>query len=268
MGAERKRLDLLLTELGLFSSRSAARSAVMAGLVAVGGSRVDKPGTMVTCDAKITVSEMPRYVSRGGLKLEKALCCFGVDPGGRVAMDVGASTGGFTDCLLQAGAKRVYSIDVGYGQLDWRLRQDVRVVSLERTNIRYLDADRIAEPVDLAVVDVSFISLALIFPVLSKLGVSEIVALVKPQFEAGKGLVGKKGVVREASIHQDVLHKAFADAARSGYLPAGLTYSPLRGPQGNIEYLLHLKAGASLQQKVLDDSDCRKVVEEAHSELI
>jgi 23S rRNA (cytidine1920-2'-O)/16S rRNA (cytidine1409-2'-O)-methyltransferase len=264
VGTERKRLDILLTERGLFASRSAARSAVMAGLIAVDGSRVDKPGTPVAAEAQITVSEMPRFVSRGGQKLERALNYFGVEAKGRVAMDVGASTGGFTDCLLQSGAARVYSIDVGYGQLDWRLRQDARVISLERTNIRYLDDGRIPESVDLAVVDVSFISLALIFPVLARLGVPEAVALVKPQFEAGRGKVGKKGVVREPSLHREVLEKVIADAATAGYLAVGLTWSPLRGPQGNIEYLLHLKQEGS-KQKAVDSGDCFKVVEEAHA---
>ncbi len=269
MGAEKKRLDILLTERGFYPSRSAARAAVMAGMVVVDGSRMDKPGTLVAGEVEISVCESPRYVSRGGQKLEKGLAFFGVNVTGKVAMDVGSSTGGFTDCLLQSGATRVYSIDVGYGQLDWRLRQDDRVISLERTNIRHLDADKVPETVDIAVIDVSFISLALIFPVLSRLRVPEIVALVKPQFEAGRGKVGKKGVVREPGLHLEVIEKVIADAAAFGYLAENLTYSPLRGPQGNIEYLLHLKSAAGRQKEpcVFDSDRCREVVEEAHRQL-
>ncbi len=270
MGAEKKRLDILLTERGFYPSRSAARAAVMAGMVSVNGSRVDKPGTLLAGEVQISVCELPRYVSRGGHKLERALSIFNnIDVSGKVAMDVGSSTGGFTDCLLQAGAARVYSIDVGYGQLDWRLRQDERVISLERTNIRHLDADKVPETVDIAVIDVSFISLALIFPVLARLRVPEIVALVKPQFEAGRGKVGKKGVVREPGLHLEVIEKVIADAAASDYLAINLTYSPLRGPQGNIEYLLHLESAAGRQKElpVFDSDRCREVVEEAHRQL-
>ncbi|MDW7651839.1 MAG: TlyA family RNA methyltransferase, partial [Bacillota bacterium] len=212
MGTERKRIDVLLAERGVFASRSAARAAIMAGLVYVGGQKTDKPGTPVSEDAEIEVRELPRFVSRGGLKLEKAIHQFAVDVAGRVVLDVGASTGGFTDCLLQHGAARVYSVDVGYGQLDWRLRQDERVVSMERTNIRHLSADAFSEPPDFASVDVSFISLELVLPVLKKLGVAEVITLVKPQFEVGKGRVGKKGVVRDTGDHLEVLEKIAAAA--------------------------------------------------------
>ncbi|MCW3490258.1 TlyA family RNA methyltransferase [Dethiobacter alkaliphilus] len=240
MGTERKRIDVYLTDAGLFPSRSAARAAVMAGLVTVDGQRVDKPGTAVSVDAAVDVRELPRYVSRGGLKLEKALRGFQVDVKGRVVMDVGASTGGFTDCLLQHGAAKVYSVDVGYGQLDWKLRQDSRVVSMERTNIRKLQQQDLPEEPDFASVDVSFISLTLVLPVLKNLGIREIVTLVKPQFEVGKGRVGKKGVVRDAKDHQEVLEKVAQAAEQLGYAVLNAAWSPIRGPEGNIEYLLHL----------------------------
>ncbi|MBS4030818.1 MAG: TlyA family RNA methyltransferase [Clostridiales bacterium] len=265
MGSERKRIDLLLTDKGLFPTRSAARAAVMAGLVTVDGRKVDKPGTMATEEAQIHVKELPRYVSRGGLKLEKALRQFSIHVTGKIVMDIGASTGGFTDCLLQAGAARVYSIDVGYGQLDWKLRQDERVVSMERTNVRHLEPDQIPEPVDLAVVDVSFISLALIFPVLVRFGVPEVVALVKPQFEVGKGRVGKKGVVRDPDDHLEVLLNAIRVAEHEGFTAIDLSYSPLRGPEGNIEYLLHLRTGEEITD--VPAPDCAAIVAEAHSTL-
>lgn len=266
MGTERKRIDVLLAERGVFPTRSAARAAVMAGLVTVDGRKVDKPGTMATAEAQISVRELPRYVSRGGLKLEKALRHFNVDVTDKTVMDIGASTGGFTDCLLQAGAAKVYSIDVGYGQLDWKLRQDNRVVSLERTNIRHLEPGVIPEPVALAVVDVSFISLALIFPVLVRFGVPEVVALVKPQFEVGKGRVGKKGVVRDPQDHREVLLNAIDAAEREGFTAVNLSYSPLRGPEGNIEYLLHLRTGNDVQD--VPAPDCAAVVAEAHNTLV
>ena len=264
MGQKRKRLDVLLAERGLFTSRSAARAAVMAGLVSVEGRQVDKPGTLVDAAAEIIVKELPRYVSRGGLKLEKALTVFGIDLSGRVAMDVGASTGGFTDCMLQHGARRVYSVDVGYGQLDWRLRQDERVISLERTNIRYLDPEVLSEPLQFAAVDVSFISLELVLPVLQRLQVPEIAALVKPQFEVGRGQVGKKGVVRDPAAHLAVLQKIAALAVELGYDVAGGTFSPIRGPEGNIEYLLHLLAA---EAPGADKADLAAVVADAHQAL-
>ena len=241
MGTERKRIDVILTEMGIYPSRSAARAAIMAGLVTVDGKKVDKPGTPVAADATVDVRELPRYVSRGGLKMEKALRDFDVDVSGRIVMDVGASTGGFTDCHLQHGAVKVYSVDVGYGQLDWKLRQDPRVVSMERTNIRKLQAEDLEERPDFASVDVSFISLTLVLPVLKSLGIREIVTLVKPQFEVGKGRVGKKGVVRDPKDHQDVLEKVAHAAEQLGYIVINAAFSPIQGPEGNIEYLLHLK---------------------------
>ncbi|NLP37108.1 MAG: TlyA family RNA methyltransferase [Firmicutes bacterium] len=252
MAPERKRIDLLLAEKGLFPSRSAARAAVMAGLVYVDGQKVEKPGTQVSSRAALEIKELPRYVSRGGLKLEKALREFAIDLTGRVAIDVGASTGGFTDCMLQHGAQKVYSIDVGYGQFDWRLRQDERVVLMERTNIRYLPPEAIKEPVHFAAIDVSFISLELVLPVIQKLVVPEVVTLVKPQFEIGKGRVGKKGVVRDPKDHLEVLQKVAGIAMDLGYVAVNVTYSPIRGPQGNIEYLLHLLQDPPTPAKNLD----------------
>lgn len=264
MASERKRLDVLLVEKGFYATRSAARAAVMAGLVTVDGIKAAKPGMMVAEQVGVAVAEPPRYVSRGGYKLEKALRVFGVDPAGKTVIDVGASTGGFTDCLLQAGAARVYSVDVGFGQLDWKLRQDSRVVVMERTNFRHLKPEQVPEPLHLAVVDVSFISLALIFPVLSALDVPEAVVLVKPQFEAGKGKVGKKGVVRDPDLHVEVLEKVVNDAGEHGYRAVGLTFSPLKGPEGNIEYLLHLKKKA---EPAVSRSDMEETVSEAHATL-
>lgn len=262
MGTERKRIDIVLTERGIFASRSAARAAIMAGLVYINEQRVDKPGTPVREDIEVDVRELPRYVSRGGLKLEKALRTFAVHITGRVALDVGASTGGFTDCLLQHGARKVYSVDVGYGQLDWRLRQDPRVVAMERTNIRNLTGEEFLEPVEFATVDVSFISLALVLPVLKVLGVVEIIALVKPQFEVGKGRVGKKGVVRDPQDHLEVLKKIAQVAKHEGYGLAGADFSPIRGPEGNTEYLFYLKANQDYQLP-----DLAAVVTDAHREL-
>lgn len=265
MGTERKRIDVLLAERGLFESRSAARAAVMAGLVCVDGRKVDKPGTPVAEGAVLAVQKLSRYVSRGGLKLEKALARFSIDLSGAVAMDVGASTGGFTDCMLQNGAVKIYSIDVGYGQLDWRLRQDSRVVLLERTNVRHLTPEQVPDPVGFAGVDVSFISLTLVLPVLKSLRVPQIVALVKPQFEVGKGRVGKKGVVRDPEDHLFVLQKVAAAAKELEYLPAGADYSPIRGPEGNIEYLLYLRAAGT--GVLAAAPDFAAVVAAAHTEL-
>jgi len=257
----------VLTERALFASRSAARAAIMAGLVTVNGRQVDKPGVMVDEAATVEVAETPRFVSRGGLKLEKALYRFNIDLPGRVAMDVGAATGGFTDCLLQAGARKVYCIDVGYGQLAWRLRNDERVVCLERTNIRYLDRGRIPEQVEFAAVDVSFISLALVFPVLASLAVPALVALVKPQFEVGKGRVGKKGVVREASLHREVLLKVEEQAQKAGFTVAGADFSPITGSEGNIEFLMYLRAGVAGRVAGVNAVCWARVVEAAHAEL-
>lgn len=234
------RLDVLLTEKGLAESRSKAQALIMAGKVRVGEQVVTKAGTQVSPDADLAVEEDLPYVSRGGLKLAGALDTFALDPSDAVCADVGASTGGFTDVLLQCGAARVYAIDVGYGQLAWKLRQDERVVVMERTNARYLET--LPEPIDLVTIDASFISLKLIFPAAVKWLKSgaSVVALVKPQFEAGKKQVGKGGVVRDPSVHRQVLEKAVVDAVENGLTVADLTVSPITGPAGNHEFLLHL----------------------------
>lgn len=239
----KERLDRLLCGRGLVASREKGRRLIMAGEVTVNGLVADKPGVRVRADAEIAVRQQPLYVSRGGLKLAAALDSFAVTVQGAVAADVGASTGGFADCLLQRGATRVYAIDVGYGQLAWRLRQDERVVVLERTNARYLEA--LAEPVDLVVVDVSFISLKLVLPAArSWLGASgHIIALIKPQFEAGREQVGKGGVVRDPAVHRAVLQDLIVWAAGQGYGPQGLIRSPIKGPAGNVEFLIWLRPG-------------------------
>lgn len=264
MSASRARLDSLLVERGLFPSRSAARAAVMAGLVQVDGRPAGKPGVQVSGSAEVQVRERERFVSRGGVKLAKALQEFSVDVVGRTVLDVGASTGGFTDCLLQAGAARVYSVDCGYGQLDWRLRQDERVVVKERTNVRFLTPQQIGEQVSLATVDVSFISLTLVFPVLKSLAVPDVIALVKPQFEVGKGRVGKGGVVRAADDHLAVLERIAAAAVSEGYAVRGVTHSCLRGPEGNIEYFLFLRQEETRQEAKACLSE---VVAAAHREF-
>ena len=240
---ERERLDILLHRMGLTESREGARRLIMAGQVSVNGEVADKPGARVPLTAEIRIEAEPAYVSRGGLKLEAALTAFSLDVGGLVAADIGASTGGFTDCLLQDGAARVYTIDVGYGQLAWKLRQDPRVVVMERVNARYLQ--ELPEPIDLATIDVSFISLKLVLPAairLLKPG-GHILALVKPQFEAGREQVGKGGVVRDPAVHQAVLHDLLAWAPANGLQAQGLVPSPLRGPAGNIEFLAYLGVG-------------------------
>ena len=241
------RLDVALTTQGLAASRQKAQAVIMSGLVFVGGKRVDKCGAQVAENAVIEVrgKTLP-YVSRGGLKLEKAMQCFPLNLKGVTAMDCGASTGGFTDCMLQNGAVKVYAVDVGYGQLDWKLRQDPRVVCMERTNARYLTAEQIPEALDFVSVDVSFISLGLILPALRPLLAerADLVCLIKPQFEAGKGKVGKKGVVRDPKVHLEVLEQFLRHAAESALTVKGITYSPIKGPEGNIEYLGWLTTAA------------------------
>ncbi len=241
--AEKQRLDILVHQSGLAPSREKARAIIMAGQVLVNGEMVDKPGTRVNADAQVAVKSRPRFVSRGGDKLAAALETFPVDASGRICADVGASTGGFTDCLLQNGAARVYAIDVGYGQLDYGLRQDARVVLLERTNARYLET--LAEPVSLVVMDASFISLRLLLPALKGWLTSpaDIIPLIKPQFEAGRDDVGRGGVVRDAGVHQRVLEEVLASAQGFGFTPRGLIRSPLKGPAGNIEFLTWLTWG-------------------------
>ncbi len=240
---KKERLDMLLLARGLAESRSKAQALIMEGLVFVSGQRVDKPGTPTDPAAEIEVrGKLCPYVSRGGLKLEKALAYFGVNPEGYVCSDSGASTGGFTDCLLQKGAKKVFAIDVGYGQLAWSIREDPRVVVMERTNIRNVTPEQIGEPLDLSVVDVSFISLKLVLPVIKQLlkPTGQVLCLIKPQFEAGKEKVGKKGVVRELATHIEVLENFLALARELEFTVVDLTYSPVKGPEGNIEFLGHL----------------------------
>jgi 23S rRNA (cytidine1920-2'-O)/16S rRNA (cytidine1409-2'-O)-methyltransferase len=243
---KRQRLDLLLLERGLVHSREEGRSKILAGEVVVNDQAMTKAGSLVATSAEIRVKAASRYASRGGLKLEKALSQFTVDVSGKTALDVGASSGGFTDCLLAHGAARVFAIDVGYGQLDWRLRNDPRVVVFEKTNIRYFDRSALPDPVDFAAIDVSFISLKLVLPrVKMLLSVPhEIVALIKPQFEVGKGKVGKGGVVRSPEEHARVLAEIQESAAGLDYEVAGITESPLLGPKGNKEFLIYLRAVA------------------------
>lgn len=240
-----KRLDQRLFELGLAESREKAKATIMSGIVYVNGQKSDKPGTQVSDDAEIVVrGNACPYVSRGGFKLAKALEVFPIEPAGKVCIDCGASTGGFTDVLLKNGAAKVYAVDVGYGQLAWQLRQDSRVVVMERTNARALTPDMFPESMDLGVMDVSFISIRLILPALHGLlkPGGEVVCLIKPQFEAGKADVGKKGVVRDKAVHERVLREMCEFFPTAGYTLLGLDYSPIRGPEGNIEYLAYLKA--------------------------
>ena len=239
----KERLDVLLVSLGLAESRAKAQATIMAGEVYVNGQKADKSGMEVDITSNIEVrgSACP-YVSRGGLKLEKALRNFGVDPTGYVCSDSGASTGGFTDCLLQQGASKVFAIDVGYGQLAWKIRNDPRVVVMERTNIRYVTPEDLGEMLDLSVIDVSFISLGLVLPVVQTLlkPTGQVLCLIKPQFEAGKDKVGKKGVVRDPAVHEEVLQNFISLAKSLDFTIRNLTFSPVKGPEGNIEFLAHL----------------------------
>lgn len=274
----KKRLDLLVVEKGLAPSREQARAYIMAGLIFVDGQRRDKAGESFDEMAQLEFRGRKNpYVSRGGLKLEKALEVFPLSLEGRICMDIGASTGGFTDCMLQKGAGKVYAVDVGYGQLAYSLRTDSRVVCMEKTNVRYLEADQLADVPDFASVDVSFISLKLVLPVLRRLLAEEgeIVCLVKPQFEAGREQVGKKGVVRDPSVHRKVLEKITGFAFSESLLPRGLDYSPVKGPEGNIEYLLYLqkmkanereaKAAEGLSDRWIKEID--RVVKASHASL-
>ena len=267
----KKRLDLLMVERALAPSREKAKAYIMSGDVYVDGQKEDKAGTMFKETVKIEVrgNTLP-YVSRGGLKLEKAMNNFGVTLDGKVCMDVGASTGGFTDCMLQNGAVKVYSIDVGYGQLDWKLRNDPRVVCMEKTNIRYVLPENLEEPAQFSSIDVSFISLTkVLLPVRNLLTEEgEIVCLIKPQFEAGREKVGKKGVVRDPAVHLEVIEKVIAYASTISMEPGHLSFSPIKGPEGNIEYLLHLKKRP--EDEVIQSSlevTPETVVQEAHSPL-
>ena len=267
----KERLDVLMVQRQLAPSREKAKALIMAGCVLVDGEREDKAGTMFADKVEITVKgNTLKYVSRGGLKLEKAMEKFDITLDGKVCMDVGASTGGFTDCMLQNGAVKVYSVDVGYGQLDWKLRQDPRVVCMEKTNIRYVTPEDIQEPVAFSSIDVSFISLTkVLLPVRNLLTEDgEIVCLINPQFEAGREKVGKKGVVRDPAVHLEVIEKVIAYASSIALEPRHLSFSPIKGPEGNIEYLLHLKKRS--EGEVIESSleaEPEQVVREAHDQL-
>ena len=262
----KKRLDIILTEGGYAPSREKAKIMLMSGIVYVNGEKEDKPGTTFDPEkVRIEVrGETLRYVSRGGLKLEKALAVFPIDLKGKICMDIGASTGGFTDCMLQNGAASVYSIDVGYGQLDWKLRRDPRVTCMEKTNFRYLKPEDLPETPDFASCDVSFISLSRILPAASAIlpQGAQMVCLIKPQFEAGREKVGKKGVVRDPSVHREVIETAVGYAKKNGFRLLGLDFSPIRGPEGNIEYLMYLeKKAADASEEpaaVKDESDASR----------
>ena len=262
----KQRLDVTLVERGLAETRQKAQATIMSGVVYVNGQKVDKAGFAVAEDANIEVrgNALP-YVSRGGLKLEKAMREFGLTLDGCVCADIGASTGGFTDCMLQNGAAKVYAVDVGYGQLDWKLRSDERVVCMERTNARYLTHEQVPDELDFASIDVSFISLKLILPAVNALlrDGGHVACLVKPQFEAGREKVGKKGVVRDPAVHREVLEHFLGHARGSGFGVLDLTYSPIRGPEGNIEYLGYLRKSDEPDAAV----DTAAVVEASHQAL-
>ncbi len=265
----KKRLDILVTENGLAESREKAKALIMAGQVYVDNQKADKPGDTFSEDAHVEIrGKGLQYVSRGGLKLEKAMKEFGLTLTDKICMDVGASTGGFTDCMLQNGARKVYSVDVGYGQLAWSLRTDARVVNLERTNARYLTREQIPEEIDFFSVDVSFISLSLILPAVRPLLAEhgQAVCLIKPQFEAGRENVGKKGVVRDQSVHREVIEKIRNFSLENGFSVLGLTYSPVKGPEGNIEYLIYLeRSDAPIEASGVPVPE--QVVEASHRDL-
>ncbi|MCL2558952.1 MAG: TlyA family RNA methyltransferase [Turicibacter sp.] len=268
MSNSKERLDVLMTSLGLFESREAAKRAIMAGIVLVNDEPVDKAGTKVPVDAEIRLKgQVMPYVSRGGYKLEQAIKAFNLDLTDKIIIDVGASTGGFTDCALQNGARMSYAVDVGYNQLAWKLRQDERVLSMERTNFRHMQPADLAHGVPtFACMDVSFISIKLLLPVLKELLAAdgEIVALIKPQFEAGKALVGKKGIVRDAKVHVTVIKDITAFVRELGLVPLGLTFSPIKGGVGNIEFLLNIGLEG---EQIITDERVEEVVKTAHNGL-
>lgn len=271
---KKERLDVVLVERGYFASRERAKAAVMAGIVWVGEERLDKPGAKISPDLPIEIKGHTHpYVSRGGLKLEKALRYFSVSLQNQVVIDIGASTGGFTDCALQHGAKKVYAVDVGYGQLAWKLRQDPRVIVMERTNFRYLKReDLTAEKPDVAVMDVSFISVRLLFPVIREVikENGKVITLIKPQFEAGREKVGKHGIVRDADVHREVLQTVLQSALDEGFAVCGLTYSPITGGDGNIEFLALLQCCGREESKErpFPWERITETVEQAHRELL
>jgi 23S rRNA (cytidine1920-2'-O)/16S rRNA (cytidine1409-2'-O)-methyltransferase len=263
----KKRADIILYEKGLVDSREKGKRVIMEGSVFIGNQRIDKPGEKIDEDVEITIKENPNiYVSRGGLKLEKAVELFDLALENKVCMDIGSSTGGFTDCMLRKGASKSFAVDVGYGQLDWKLRNDPRVVVMERTNIRNVTKEDINEEIDFISIDVSFISLRLVLPVAKTL-LSEdgqIIALIKPQFEAGKDKVGKKGIIRDKNIHFDVIKTVAEFSNEIGLGISGLTYSPITGATGNIEYLIYLKNNIN---DTIEEELIAKVIEEAHNTL-
>lgn len=260
------RLDQLVFDLGLAESRERAKTTIMSGLVFVNGQRADKPGMSVSPDVKVEVHGVALpFVSRGGFKLDKALKVFPIDVSNKVCIDCGASTGGFTDVLLQNGAAKVYAVDVGYGQLAWKLRNDERVINLERTNLRYVTEEQIPELLDIAVMDVSFISIKLVLPAVKNLlkDGAELVCLIKPQFEAGRDEVGKKGVVRDLKVHESVVRSILDFAPTIGLSVLGLDYSPIKGPEGNIEYICYMKNTASVNAEI----DVSSVINASHEVL-
>lgn len=262
------RLDVYMVEKGLAPSREKAKSIIMAGQVYIDNQKCDKAGLNVEEGTNVEVrGETLKYVSRGGLKLEKAMAEFPITLEGKTTMDIGASTGGFTDCMLQNGAVKVFAVDVGYGQFAWKLRQDPRVVNMERTNIRYVTPEQIGTPIDFASIDVSFISLKLVLPVVYQIlsDDGEAAALIKPQFEAGRSQVGKKGVVRDINVHYEVVRNTVETAKELGFIPAGLTFSPIKGPEGNIEYLIYLKKSGSGEE--ITDEKIKSVVDNSHNTL-
>lgn len=264
----KERLDVLLVQKGLAPSREKAKAMIMEGNVFINNNREDKAGTMFDENVEIEIKgNTLKYVSRGGLKLEKAMTHFGITLDDKVCMDIGASTGGFTDCMLQNGAKKVYAVDVGYGQFAWKLRQDERVVCMEKTNIRYVTPEQIADKLDFASVDVSFISLTKVLgPARALLtDEGEMVCLIKPQFEAGKEKVGKKGVVRDKAVHEEVIIKVIDFAKETGFMILNLEYSPIKGPEGNIEYLVYIRKCEIGKEG--EPVDIHAVVEAAHGEL-
>lgn len=269
---KKERLDVLMVNQGLAASRERAKAYIMAGLATVDGQKIDKCGTLVSKSAKVTLlGDNIGYVSRGGLKLVKALTSFSIDLAGKIMVDVGASTGGFADCALKHGAAKIFAIDVGYGQLAWSLRTDARIVNMERTNIRKVTLEDLGERPDFAAIDVAFISLDKVLPVIKAIlsPEGEVVALIKPQFEAGRERVGKKGVVKDPLVHQEVILKVLKCAEELSLRPAGLTYSPIKGPEGNIEYLTHLKNAFDDNEdiSVIDQQTVAKIVAQAHDDL-
>lgn len=264
----KKRIDILLTERNFFESRAKSQAMIMSGKILVNGQKIDKSGTLIDENAKIEIlSEIP-FVSRGGLKLQKALEVFKIDLSGKICVDIGASTGGFTDCMLKNGAAKIYAIDVGYGQLAWKLRNNERVINMERTNIRNVSSENFDDFLDFASIDVAFISLEKVLPVAKKIlkNDGEIIALIKPQFEAGRDKVGKKGVVRDKKVHEEVLQKILNFGQEIDLKICGLDFSPIKGPEGNIEYLTFLRKNFEVEEINLEEK-INAVIDSAHGNL-